>query len=297
MKQLILARHAHARSNADDVVSAVPPGEGLSDLGLRGGAWRSARRSRASRSSLGVSSRLLRDAGDARARARADGRAEPSSSRRLDEIGFGAFEGGALAAYRGWAWPHGPGRPLPGRRRERAAPRADRRRPAVAARPARGRSWPSAMPSRFGTCSTQPTAPSRRSVVRVPHATPYRLERAGGRAGRRDASRLGRLRRVSPIPPLVDDERARSRCILGMTVRRLHAPLAALVAALGFGLRVAAARPSLSPTDEPHPGCADELRCRYGAFALGARAHDARARQALSFSAEGGVRYACQRAR
>ena len=50
-----------------------------------------------------------------------DGRLEPMVSALFDEIGFGAFEGRTLDAYRGWAWQHGPEDPCPGGGESRAA--------------------------------------------------------------------------------------------------------------------------------------------------------------------------------
>lgn len=112
MRELILVRHAHARSNELDVVSSLPPGEGLSEDG--------AAQARALGASLagtaielGVATELER-ARSTLALALADRPTPLLTVSGLREIGFGAFEGGPLEAYRAWAWSAPPGGCCPG---------------------------------------------------------------------------------------------------------------------------------------------------------------------------------------
>jgi broad specificity phosphatase PhoE len=102
VKTLVLARHAHAASNVADTVSGVPPGEGLSEAGQREAA---ALRARLGKEPIdfGVASELRRTQ-ETLALA-LDGRHVPVVVLpQLNEIDFGAYEGGPLAAYREWAW-------------------------------------------------------------------------------------------------------------------------------------------------------------------------------------------------
>ena len=113
LETLILARHAHAASNAGDTINGIPPGEGLSPQGVEEAV------------ALGLAAR---DGADRARRQLAASGARPRRSRsrsraadvplvvepRLDEIGFGSFEGGSLAAYRAWAWEQPPDAACPG---------------------------------------------------------------------------------------------------------------------------------------------------------------------------------------
>jgi broad specificity phosphatase PhoE len=177
VKTLILARHAHAMSNAGDVVSSVPPGGGLSPAG-REEARALGRLLDSESIDIGVSSRLLRTQetlGLALA-----GRALPSVIEpRLDEIAFGSFEGGALGAYREWAWANGPDAPCPGGGESRtgAAVRFADGLVALLGRPEDTVLAVShALPLRYVLDAADGGFPAAR-VERVPHATPYRLER------------------------------------------------------------------------------------------------------------------------
>lgn len=112
MRELLVVRHGHARSNARDVVSGLPPGEGLSERGVdEARALRDALEAEAI--DLAVSSELER------ARQTLDlalgGRAVPRLVlATLNEILFGAFEGGPLEDYRAWAWSNEPAADCPG---------------------------------------------------------------------------------------------------------------------------------------------------------------------------------------
>lgn len=177
MKTLILARHAHAASNAGDIVNAVPPGGGLSVAGIADA--RSLGRLLVSEPiDLGVSSRLLR-AQETLALALA-GRTLPIMIEPLlDEIGFGSFEGGPLPAYRSWAWEHEPDAACPGGGESRAS--AARRFAdglvALLRRPEETVLAVShGVPLRYVLGAAAGRFPSVR-VEHVPHATPYRLER------------------------------------------------------------------------------------------------------------------------
>ena len=95
-------RHAHARSNADDCVSGLPPGEGLSERGVQEAL---ALREELAHEpiDLGVATRLTRT--QETLELALGGRDVPRIVvSGLDEIGFGSFEGGPLEAYRTWAW-------------------------------------------------------------------------------------------------------------------------------------------------------------------------------------------------
>lgn len=111
-------RHAHARSNVDDCVSSRPPGEGLSDAGVE--------EALALRETLafepigiGVATRLLRTQATLEL-ALGDRDVPRIVHPGLEEINFGAFEGGPLAEYRTWAWTNEPDVICPGGGESRA---------------------------------------------------------------------------------------------------------------------------------------------------------------------------------
>ena len=117
-----------------------------------------------------------------------------------------------------------PPRPGGGETRVDAAARIADGLEALLQRPRGARSSPSAtrLPIRYVLDAADGRS-RRRGVAHVPHAAPFRLERHGGRARRRDAARLGRGARVRGCPfrriALAPD----GRCILSiMHVRRLH---------------------------------------------------------------------------
>jgi broad specificity phosphatase PhoE len=112
VRELVLVRHAHARSNELDVVSSLPPGAGLSERGVAQ-ARRLGAELAGTTIDLGVATTLER-ARSTLALA-LEGRSIPLLTvPELGEIGFGAFEGGPLEAYRAWAWSTPPDGPCPG---------------------------------------------------------------------------------------------------------------------------------------------------------------------------------------
>lgn len=119
MRTLILARHAHASSNAADIVNCTPPGEGLSLLGIEQ-AKALGEALAGERIDLGVATEFLRTQ-ETLARA-LDGRDTPTIVLPdLNEIHFGRYEGGSLGGYREWAWTAAPDAPCPGGGESRAA--------------------------------------------------------------------------------------------------------------------------------------------------------------------------------
>jgi broad specificity phosphatase PhoE len=90
----------------------VPPGDGLSEQGVAEAL--ALRRAVASEDvGLGVATRLVRTH-DTLELALGPRPAARLVLPALDEIGFGVFEGGPLAAYRAWAWSHEPAAECPG---------------------------------------------------------------------------------------------------------------------------------------------------------------------------------------
>jgi len=175
---LILARHGHAVSNAGDTVNAVPPGGGLSAAGVEE-ACALGRLLASEAIDLGVSSRLLRTQ-QTLALALGDSVIPVAIEPFLDEIGFGSFEGGPLVAYRTWAWEHDPDAACPGKGESRASAAARFADGLIAllGRPQETILAVShALPLRYVLDASDGSFPAAR-VVPVPHATPYRLERA-----------------------------------------------------------------------------------------------------------------------
>jgi probable phosphoglycerate mutase len=174
---LLLARHAHAASNEVDVVSGVPPGEGLSARGVVE-ARALAGRLAPEPVGLGVGSRLLR--AQQTLELALSGREVPRLVEPLlDEIGFGSFEGGPLEEYRAWAWTHGPGDPCPGggeTRVDAAARAADALEKLLAQPVETAFAVSHALLLRYVLDAAHGDAPGQR-VQHVPHATLYRLER------------------------------------------------------------------------------------------------------------------------
>ena len=177
MKALLLVRHANAVSNEAGLVNALPPGAGLSSVGVAQARSLAARLA-AEPLGLGVSSRLLR-ARETLELALGNRAVPREVVPALDEIGFGSFEGGPLVDYRAWAWSHGPADACPGGGESRADAAA---RIARALEMLLGRSEEAilavghALVLRYVLDAADGSPPSRH-VAPVDHATPFRLER------------------------------------------------------------------------------------------------------------------------
>jgi len=180
VRTLILARHGEAVSNAAGVVSGTPPGEGLTATGVEQGQLLAVAASREP-VDLGVATEFLRSQ-ETLALA-LDGRDTPRIVlEELNEIRFGAFDGGLLADYRVWAWTEPPDVRPPGG--------AGESRAEVAARVADGldalRARPEdtilavghALPVRYVLDAAQGRIPAAR-IEPVAHAALHRLD-AGG---------------------------------------------------------------------------------------------------------------------
>jgi broad specificity phosphatase PhoE len=96
----------------------------------------------------------------------------------LDEIDFGAFEGGSLADYRAWAWTNEPDAPCPGGGESRAEA-AERFAGALDTLLARTEDVVVAvshsLPIRYIVDAADGSFPAAR-IEHVPHAVPYDLE-------------------------------------------------------------------------------------------------------------------------
>jgi broad specificity phosphatase PhoE len=96
----------------------------------------------------------------------------------LDEIGFGAYEGGPLVDYRAWAWTNEPDVPCPGGGESRAhvAERLAGALDELLARPEEMIVAVShALPVRYVIDASDGTFPAAR-IAQVPHTTPFRLD-------------------------------------------------------------------------------------------------------------------------
>ncbi len=119
MKTLLLVRHGEAVSNTLGIVSGIPPGAGLTPTG-RDDARALAAALTGVAVDLGVATEFLRTQ-ETLALA-LDGRDVPRIVLPLlNEIRFGAFDGGPLPDYRRWAWSEEPDVPPPGDGESRAA--------------------------------------------------------------------------------------------------------------------------------------------------------------------------------
>ena len=181
MNRLLLVRHGHARSNLGDHVSSAPPGEGLSEQGVRealalGAALASAE------VDLGVATPLVRTQ-ETLELALGDRAVERVVLSALGEIRFGAFEGGPLADYRAWAWSHAPAAECPGggESRAEAATRIAGALDALLDRPEEVVLAVShALPIRYAVDASDGTFPTAR-ITPVPHAEVFSLEVDGVR--------------------------------------------------------------------------------------------------------------------
>jgi len=177
VRTLILARHAHAESNAGEFVNSTPPGVGLSESGREEARILGSLLAHNS-IDVGFSSRLRRtqETLDLALAGRPVPRiVEPL----LDEIRFGSFEGGSLAVYRQWAWENEPDAPCPGGGESRvdAALRGADALAALLARPEETLLVVShALTIRYVIDASDGRFPAAR-LEPVPHATPFRLDR------------------------------------------------------------------------------------------------------------------------
>ena len=191
LETLILARHAHAASNAGDTVNGIPPGEGLSPQGAEEAVALGAQLE-TEPIELGVSSRFRR-ASETLALALA-GRGVPLVVEPgLDEIGFGSFEGGSLAAYRAWAWKHAPEAACPGggETRADAARRIAAGLGALLDRPERViLAVTHGLPLRYVIDAADGSFPGPASRVR-PARRSVQVRARAGRAGRCDPGGMG----------------------------------------------------------------------------------------------------------
>lgn len=118
MRRLILARHGEAGSNAAGTVSGTPPGARLTAAGKEQ-ARQLGRELAGEPIELGVATELLRT--QETLAIALDGRDVPRLVvPELNEIRFGAFDGGSLSAYRAWAWTEEPDVRPPGDGESRA---------------------------------------------------------------------------------------------------------------------------------------------------------------------------------
>lgn len=172
MRTLIAARHAHAASNVSDTVSCIPPGEGLAELGIAE-AITLRKRLADEEIGLGVASELLRTQ-ETLALA-LEGRDVPVIVLpELNEINFGRYEGGPLAAYREWAWTTAPDVDCPGGGESRTA---------TATRVANALEWL--------------LARSEETILVIGHALPFRYI-LDGAEGRQPPARIGTIGHAEP---------------------------------------------------------------------------------------------------
>jgi broad specificity phosphatase PhoE len=177
VQALFLARHGEAASNVDDVVSSVPPGAGLSRRG-REQARKLGLQLADEPIELGVSSELRR-AVETLELALDDRGVPKLTLPSFNEIRFGRYEGGPLAAYREWAWTNEPDVECPGGGESRAS---------AAARIAQALDWllgrpeemillvGHALPVRYVLDAVDGRFPAAKIGV-IGHAEPHRLDR------------------------------------------------------------------------------------------------------------------------
>jgi probable phosphoglycerate mutase len=168
-------RHAHARSNVTDRVSSTPPGEGLSEQGVEEAL--ALRETLAYAGvGLGVATRLARTQ-ETLELALGGLDVERIVLSALDEIGFGAYEGGPLGEYRSWAWANEPDAACPGggESRTEAAERIAGGLAALLSRPEDVVVAVShSLPIRYVLDASDGRFPAAR-IEHVPHATPFAL--------------------------------------------------------------------------------------------------------------------------
>lgn len=177
MRELLLVRHGFAGSNRDRIASCRVPGEGLTSEGIEQ-AQALSRSLAAEEVAVAFSSRFARTQ-ETLALA-LDGRDVPVVvASELDEIHFGAFDGGLLGTYRAWAAAHAPDDPPPGggESRAQAADRFARGLRLVLERPEeRVLVVGHALAIRYAVDGASGLVPAAR-MAPVDHASPYRLGR------------------------------------------------------------------------------------------------------------------------
>ena len=176
MRTLILARHGEAASNAAGIVSGTPPGEGLTAEGREQAQLLASELAR-TRVGLGVAT-AFRRAQETLALALAGSDVPRMVMAQLNEIRFGAFDGGSLAAYREWAWSEEPDVRPPGEgesRAEVAARIADGLDTLLAREEAVILAVAHALPVRYVLDAADGSFPAAR-IDHVGHATLHRLE-------------------------------------------------------------------------------------------------------------------------
>jgi len=179
VRTLVLARHGEAVSNTAAVVSGIPPGGPLTERGVEQASLLGAAAA-GEPVELGVATEFRRS--QETLDLALDGRGlERIVLAELNEIRFGDFEDGLLAAYRVWAWTEPPDVPPPGAGESRAE---------VAARVADGLdvllerpesvvfAVSHALPVRYVLDAAEGVLPAAR-IAPVDHATLYRLDAAG----------------------------------------------------------------------------------------------------------------------
>jgi len=178
VRVLILVRHAEAGSNAHDVVDSRPPGLDLTPAGREEAAQLGEELARET-IELGVATELCRT--QETLELALQGRAVPKIvMRQLNEIDFGAFDGGPLDAYRRWAWTTEPDVSPPGggESRAEAAARIADGLELLAGRPEQTILAVShALPVRYVLDAADGAFPAAK-ITPVPHVHPYRLSRA-----------------------------------------------------------------------------------------------------------------------
>ncbi len=175
MQEVLLVRHGLAGSNRDGIASCAVPGEGLTPEGVE--QARALGRLLASEPiDVALTSRLARTQ-ETLALA-LDGRdVEVVVVEELDEVHFGAFDGGSLEVYRSWAAAHAPEVPPPGNgeSRAQAAARFARALRLVGERPeSRLLVVGHALAIRYAIDAAEGLVPAAR-MAPIEHASPYRL--------------------------------------------------------------------------------------------------------------------------
>ena len=177
METIFLARHALAASNDAGLASYAAPGEGLTEKGV--GQARALGDLLAGEDiALGVATELRRTQETLEIALEGRDIARIIVS-ELNEIHFGSFDGGLLAAYREWAGAETPALPAPGggESRTQAAARYASGLRLVLARPEEtALVIGHALAVRYIVDAADGLVPASLMLAPVEHALPYRLE-------------------------------------------------------------------------------------------------------------------------